>query len=565
MRRFYLLPAFILIFLLSVQGLRAQTEDFNSIVNELNENVQEVSTKKVTYEQEIKIKEPGVLSLIIVEVDTKGERTEFIYEFNLADMDPIMVREVTEKEKMFVQLIVDNNQKLVTVFKNGELDSYDKIVKIYAKDIDNARNIKESIKKAIPVSKEIMDNKFQLVTYDEKLAWIIENVKDVNINDVSYQQLLTKDESNVGNVTLEVVKTTEKSTNTKRFEFNIADINNNSINFDISGTTFSVVFETKGRRKLIKSFDDGELSNYIYKVEIIAYNIENARWIRYILNQAIPLAEDEVKNALPVIEDMGTATSLLSQNVKEVIIDNTTYSQTITADCIASYNIVTDDMKKKVDERFEFNLSDINLNTIDYKIAGKKLAIVFKTKGGDRLIKVFEDDVQQNYTDDLMLICEDAENARLLEYILKKAIPICEENIVRLVPEDNLANKVGWLIENVAEVTIDETTYTQNLEQLEEDNNKLRLTIKEVKDDKITEFIYEFNLSDINPNSVDYDISGKELSIHLATNYSAKVIKVYKDGEIQNFENEFNIYAPNIEIARNIILALKETIEENQE
>ena len=554
----------ILTCLFSTLSLKAQTDDFSNIVNELNESVQEVSTKKYTYEQEIKIKEPGVLSLIIGQVDTKGSRTEFIYEFNLSDMDPIMVREVTEREMMFVQLIVDNNQRLVTVLKNGELDSYDKIVKIYAKDIDNARNIKELIKKAIPVAKDITDNKFQLNTYDEKIAWIIENVKDVSINDVSYQQVLTKNESIVGNVTLEIIKTTSKSSNTERFEFNIADINNNSINFKITGTTFSVIFETKGRRKLIKSFKDGQLSNYTYKADIIAFNIENARWLRYILNQAIPLAEDNVKNALPAIEDMSTATSLLSQNVKEVIIDDKTYSQTINSNCISSYNIVTDDTKKRIDERFEFNLSDINLNTIDYKIIGKKFDIVFKIKGGDKLIKVYKDDLQQNYSDDLMIMCEDAENARLLEHIRKKAIPICEENIARLVPEDNLDNKINWLIENVGEVTIDDATYTQSLEEIEADNNKLRLTIKEVKNDKITEYIYEFNLSDINPNKVNYYILGKKLSVHLETNYNSKIIKVYKDGETQNFESDFNIYVNDIETARNIIIAIQEAVQENQ-
>ena len=101
------------------------------------------------------------------------------------------------------------------------------------------------------------------------------------------------------------------------------------------------------------------------------------------------------------------------------------------------------------------------------------------------------------------------------------------------------------------------------LEKISDDNNKLRLTIKEIKDQKSTEYIYEFNLSDINPNSLGYDISGKKLSVDLITNYNSKVIKIYKNGEIQNYSNQMNIYVADIEIARNIILALKESIEEN--
>jgi hypothetical protein len=77
------------------------------------------------------------------------------------------------------------------------------------------------------------------------------------------------------------------------------------------------------------------------------------------------------------------------------------------------------------------------------------------------------------------------------------------------------------------------------------------------------EYIYEFNLSDLNPNSVEYDIKGKELSIVLNTNYNAKVIKTYEDGELQNYTNKINIYANDIDLARNLILGLKESIEEN--
>ncbi len=554
-------------FLLSVcaPNLKAQADQFNGIIEELTENIKTVSTTKLTFEQEIKIVLPGVISFINKEINQKGEITEFIYEFNLADIDPVMVREITEKEKMYVQLIVDKNQKLVTITKNGELDSYNKLVKIYAEDIDNARIIKEKIKELIPVAENIMENKFSLDSYEEKLIWLTENVKDVNINDESFQQKLTKDELYTGKVNLEVVETSEKSSKTRKFEFNLADINLNSLKFEVKGAVFSVVFETKGKRKLIKSYAEGELSNYGYKIKIIAYNIENARDLRYILDQTIPLAEEELKSSLPIISDLNEATTLLSRSIGNIVIGEITYDQIFLNDCITKLSIVKDDMKKKVDSRYEFNLSDINQNSLDYKVSGKKFVLTFQTVGDSKLIKVFENDEQQNYINDIEILCNDMENARLLLHVFKKTIPLCESNIARLVPEQNIGNKIDWLIENTTEVSVGETVYSQLLERISEDNNKLRLTLKEITVKKNTEYIYEFNLSDINPNSLEYDISGKKLSVNLVTNYNTKVIKIYKDGEIQSYASQMNIHVSDIESARNILLALKECVTENAE
>ncbi|MBU8891141.1 MAG: hypothetical protein KOO66_00060 [Bacteroidales bacterium] len=563
MKRIYIFILGILFFNFYAMNIFGQSDQFNSIVEELIGNVKTVNTSKLAIEQEIKIVQPGVISLIVSEIDDKGSREEFIYEFNLADIDPIMVREITEKEKMFVQLITVNNQKLISITKNGELDSYDKIIKIHAENIDNARKIKELVKNLIPVAENIMKNKFSLETYEKKLNWLTENVKDVNINNESYQQILTTDELSVGKVNLEVIKTTEKSTKAEKFEFNIADINVNSIRFNISGAIFSIVFETKGKQKFIKCYEDNNLANYNYKIEIVAYNIENAHDLMYVLDKIVPQAEEKLKNSLPVISDLNKATELLSENIKTVVIDNSTYNQSLLNECITNLNVIEDDMKKRVDTKYIFNLSDINHNSLNYKIGGKKIEISFQTKGANKLIKVLENDEQQNYINKIELLCYDTENARLLMHIFKKTIPICESNIVRLVPEDNLSKKVDWLIENTIEVTLEGKVYNQLLERTSDNDNSLRLTLKEINDKKNIELIYEFNLSDINPNSVKYDISGKELSVNMVSNYNTKVIKTYKDGEIQSYSNQMNIYVTDIESARNIILALKECITEN--
>lgn len=553
-----------LLFLVTFIGSTfAQQEKFNEGIAQLTENIKTVSTAKITYEQELKVVLPGVVQLSITEIDLKGNRTNFIFEFNLADIDPIMVREITEKDKMFVQLIVEGNQDLITVYENGELDSYEQRISIYSKDIDNARNIKESVKELIAVSEEIMEQKFNFNSYKEKVAWLTENVKTTIVNETSYQQVLQKDENIPGKFSLEVIESTEKDTEAKKFEFNIADINPNTIKFDIKGSAFYVVFEMNGRRKLIKCFEEGKLSNYEYKLAIVGFNIENAKDIKYVLQNSISDAEEKLKATFPALDDVNKATQLLSENIMKVVIDDHTYTQSIEDRCITTLEVIEDDMKSQDEMKYIFNLSDLNYSSVNYDIKGDEIVFSFKTKGGDKLIKVFENQEQQNYESDAKFMCYDVENARMLSYLMQGAIKLCEENVIRMVPETTLEDKLNWLIENITEVTVEDKTYTQTIEIIE-DLNKLKFILKEIKDQDIKEYIYEFNLSDINPNTVKYDISGKELSISISTNYNSKVIKTYEDGEIKNYENQINIYVPDIEIARNIILALKECIKANE-
>ena len=75
--------------------------------------------------------------------------------------------------------------------------------------------------------------------------------------------------------------------------------------------------------------------------------------------------------------------------------------------------------------------------------------------------------------------------------------------------------------------------------------------------DVSTGYIYEFTMSDINPESVKLEISGKEMTVELETKAKQKLIKPYKNGEPQNFDYDFEIFTDDVVVARNIIGAIK--------
>lgn len=73
--------------------------------------------------------------------------------------------------------------------------------------------------------------------------------------------------------------------------------------------------------------------------------------------------------------------------------------------------------------------------------------------------------------------------------------------------------------------------------------------------------MYEFNLSDINPATVQINTSSANVFVTVNTNYMEKIIKYYEDSAIKNYQNTFNIYTSNIEEARTIVELFKKILQ----
>src|SRR6185369_7610739 len=93
---------------------------------------------------------------------------------------------------------------------------------------------------------------------------------------------------------------------------------------------------------------------------------------------------------------------------------------------------------------------------------------------------------------------------------------------------NNAAGMVKWINGNVGEVVVEGVSDKQTFEQVEAgDPNKIKFTSTQVKSNSSVEEIYEFNLSDINPTSVGFDVKGKWIYVGFETNFKNKIIKSY--------------------------------------
>src|SRR5690349_6355776 len=172
----------------------AQVAELKSQVAALEKALTGVQSGSKGYEQKISFIEPAVVRYSYDETDSKGNRTNFAYEFNLADIDPYAVREQTQKDLISVTISARNKQKLIKAFKNEAVQPYDAQTAIIARDIDNARVIADIVKKAIPLAEKVMASRLKLSGYDAMLSWLVSNVKDVNLGEKSIAQSLAEGE-----------------------------------------------------------------------------------------------------------------------------------------------------------------------------------------------------------------------------------------------------------------------------------------------------------------------------------------------------------------------------------
>jgi len=547
----------LIIVFLSVTIVKANS-NFPSLLQKLQKSVKTIEVKKGTIEQHIKEKEAGVILFSSIFTTEKGKTTTTDYEINIADVDIHMVKEFTKRDLIYVQLKISQNQKFIKITKDGMLKPYVNFVRIHATDIDNAREIRDIIKEMIPVSEEIQNNRVSVSTYKDQIDFLHENITEVSLGKNYYEQTFAIDDEKV---VFEVIANKGKKATRKQYIYNLADINEKSIFIKVQGTKINLTFETNRKQKLITVLKNEIQVPFINKISILANSINQARDLSIVLKKVIPIAREKVIKSLPNLSGYSSYINVLNENIGEIVIGKNHYTQNFSDDCPTIFSFNHQGAKKLKTLLFKLNFADIRERSIDYKISGSLMKVRLVTTNKEKLISEEKDSKTASYTDKTSIICKSSDEARVVIHVLKALAKYCKENEKRLVPEGSSEEKLNWLSQNITDVESGKKTYQQSFMKSESGKEKYEFKSVTASKSKSTELLYEFNLSDIDPKSVTYKISGKSLSILLASNYKSKIIKVYKDGEVGSYKNLIQIYFNDVETAKNSIIAFKEIIE----
>ena len=543
--------------LILIVVLATNAQDFDSVLQNISGQISTVQSGKKEYQQSIESPEPGVVNLHIDEVDSKGKTKSNVYEFNLADIDPNTVRASAKRDVFTVNLTTKKKQKLIKKTIDNEKQSYIYNLVIYATDPDNGRALADAIKKSIPIARKILNNRLALTGYTDRLDWLKEHIGNVDLVKKQITQDFSENSDYPGAVVLHKNIASGKSEKNFTYNFNLAYLNPKKIDFYVNGDAFGLKITTKHGEKLIKVTENNVQKNYVDKINIATKNVEEARDIQKVLTDIIPLAKQKLEAALPKISGLQNGYEIINGLIEKVQVNETAYEQNMTGDCVVKFEQNINGAKKSYNDIYEFNFADLNKNQIKPKTKGKVIVVELKTISSQKYIKYMRDGEVKSYKSSVMIYVPGAEQAIIVQKILQDMSEICQAKFDPKKQKPLSFQAANQLLQdNLKNFNIGDTGFEQSV-QFKDDNKSITYQniISTKKSSK--ELLYEVNLSDLNPKSVKIKVSGKKITVEIATNHMEKLIKYYKDGKIQSYQNKINIPAPDIETARKIKRALQ--------
>ena len=541
---------------LLILGHSTKAQEFETLVNQLNNQLQKVVNGKYEYAQKATISQPGVIQFSLVKTAIKdGKSEENIYEFNLADLDHNTIKTKTNKDLIQVQLLSAKKQDLIKVTQDREKIAYLNEILVYAADIDNGRELETSFKALIPVAQNITKKRLSLKSYNDHMQWVAQNITDVNLIQTQFAQKAKIMDAHPGKIAISISKNSGKKSTSKTYEFNLMTINPNSILFNISGEEFSIELETRRKMKTIKLFEEGVQQNYISSFAITCNSVETARDLQKVLKSLIPLSQEAFNKTIKKPSSVSEAIQMLNDITQKATVNETTITQNIVGDCVVTFTQSNVSNKGIKAREYLFNFKDLNKNAVQYEAKGKFVYLTITTNGGAKFIKNTEDNEQKNYTNEFILYTPEIEDAIATQKALEGIIELCinQKETYAEGPKNQLIERLSA---SFLKVEVNDKTYEQKI-TFEENNNASVFDLIEVSTKSSKQKTYAFNLSDINPASVKMLTSGKNVTVIANTYYLEKIIQYYEDGEIENYQNEIEIQANSIENARRITTLLK--------
>jgi hypothetical protein len=552
-----LLQIFCIVLFSAVSFLDAKSQDkLSQALTSIKGKIQDIQIDKTTYKQSLDVldESKGKLSFVSVYVDEKGKTSKESFEFYISDIDKNTIIRKTSGKKLFISLSINNNQKFIKHLKEDKLDSYTNSIEILLSGADAAQELVNIFKTAIPL---VNSGSKGWNTSSDALTWLKNNISKVGSVPVSIEQSFSFGDPKEYLVSFTVKKTDQKNVSTEeKYEFGVLDINNKNLTVKISGTQLSVSLETKGNDHYIKYTKNNEQQSYTNSFEIVAEDIDQARDIISALSTAI----EKSKSVMPDFSSLQKSLDFSTKNITDQSLEKKTLSQKINftpgngTKSIFTY-AEPDSKGKPVEERYEFYLSDIDANSLNFKVSGKKVTIILLSKNKTKFIRYYKDNLQQDFQNEVDILASDIETSREMVEAFKAAV---KSSGIQPSAWKSLGDAVTFLTGAITGETIGSDVYKLNFSAISTDPLNVKYVqdktdVKGVKAEQSIEF-YPYMLD---ATTVKITSSGKYLKIEASVNSKKSFIKVFKEDKQQSFDDGIELMAFDTRQAQDIAEAIK--------
>ncbi len=346
------------------------------------------------------------------------------------------------------------------------------------------------------------------------------------------------------------------------YSFGLSDINSRSVRSFTNKDIILIELVVNGKQKLIKrTTDDGAKIAFLADFTMFGLNADNGRDLEKAIENAIPeaIAVDEKALSLSTYDDQ---LKWLEDNVSDVSLPKDRITQQLIPDASKPTFVVLEQCIGSKKKRYEFNISLLNPNSVQYQISGDEFSIEIGTKKGVNGIKSLENGALDDFTDRVTFHASSLSNGKNIHRVFKGIVPLSEEQFEASKPDvKSVPKALSYLNEHLGNVASDERTTSQTLELNE---NMASVLVKETADGKDEEHGYIFDLTDISTSGMSFKSKKTRLFLELSTSKGRPYIGHTENGQRQNYEKTLLLYFGSMDEAIIGEEALKFLIEHNE-
>ncbi|MFO7933182.1 MAG: hypothetical protein R6U78_03780 [Bacteroidales bacterium] len=524
-------------------------DDREAAFDWLSENIGKATEDDLQWEQSFSREDkPYMAGLEATSVDEDGEKETFQYLFDLTDINPLAIGLEVSGRSLAVEVPVKGGEDYIQVDGTDGREYTDEL-KIYADDIEVARQIVNAL--SYLVTNTTVERP-QWSSYQEALGFVKDHLGEVTIDDEVFHNSLNFEEDPSGLLEL-TVKETESDGETEQttYAFYLADMTDKPV-LDVSRDEITIEMETRDDVDFIREVTGEDELDYTSDLEFHAAEIDVARDLVNAFAYATGQSEEKIREFSTVAEVNGW----MIQNLVPLFRKGERYEQMLLVDEDAGNRIefdlkLTEEDGEITETRYLIYPEDISLEELEIDISWGRMTVPLETE--DDYIRTYVNGEVEDFTDEAEVYFSDPMVAKNF----MAAIRFLKEQVTEQEPSAmSREEALSFLEANIPDIQLPGEKHEQKLEILEGDDCKLKFTRVETDDDgESDEYMYEFMVADIHDGNSEISVDGMLVEVILRTAGDAELIKPYENGEVEDFEDEFTIYADDVRLVRLILSA----------
>lgn len=391
-----------------------------------------------------------------------------------------------------------------------------------------------------------------------------ELIKDVSDGKSDFEQRLSWNDEQPYLVTItrrEISRRRGKETVTE-FQFNAGLLDEKLIRYQDARNELSVRLRSS-LGDVVKEYRDGLLRSYEKDAVILADGIDNARGLEEIARALVQPARAAWEQDVALPSDFSGLMDALQRAVAKVQVDEDTYEQLMEVDSeyptrVQLTRIERNAKGTKPTQQFTWNLVDTHPAGIEAVVKGKNAGVEVTIRQRQPFVRVEEDGALKEYQRAVFIHTKGVDESQVLVRILEGLAGLATdiEQTDAVMPSE-----VSAINQAISESVVAVNTETLRREQRWEPSCQVQYVRLQEDDKKREELRYGFDLADVNPNSITIDVRRTDLFITLQMAERRRYIAVSKDGGALEYENNLELFVPDLPGAKRLRALLQKAVE----